>query len=258
MNRGFYRQTSLIEDGHWWFRYRRRLISDLLRTVPGRGRISRALDVGCGTGGNLAMLAEHSPWVVGLDMSEYALQLAREKRPGANLVLGDANRLADYFAEESFDLITMLNVLYHRWVESESLVLEQIRGLLKPGGLLVMTEPAFRLLFRRHDLVGFGSRRYRRAELAGLVRDAGLELHTATYFNFVAFPPALLLALYERLSGRASGSYDEDEGVEEMNIPAAPINGLLYALASLERPCISVLGRLPAGVGLMVLAGRGE
>jgi SAM-dependent methyltransferase len=258
MNRGFYRQTSLIEDGHWWFRYRRRLIADLLRTVPGRGRISRALDVGCGTGGNLAMLAEHSRCVVGLDRSAYALELAREKRPDATLVQGDANRLGDYFSAESFDLITMLNVLYHRWVESEKEVLEHIHGLLKPGGLLVMTEPAFRVLFRRHDLVGFGTRRYARAELAKLVRDAGLELHTATYFNFVAFLPALLLALYERLSGTASGSYDEEEGVGEMKVPAAPINGLLFALASLERPWISALRRLPVGVGLMVLAGRAE
>jgi SAM-dependent methyltransferase len=258
MNRGFYRQISLIEDDHWWFRHRRQLIADLLRTVPGRERMLRALDIGCGTGGNLALLAEHSPWVVGLDRSDYALQLAGRKQPGATLVLGDANRLRDQFSSESFDLITVLNVLYHRWVESEGEVLRQIRGLLRPGGLLVMTEPALRILFRRHDLVDFGSRRYGRAELVGMVREAGLIVHRATYFNFVAFFPALALALYERLAGRAGGSCEEDEVVGEMRIPAAPLNGLLYALASMERPWISLFRRMPLGVGLMILAGRAD
>jgi hypothetical protein len=60
------------------------------------------------------------------------------------------------------------------------------------------------------------------------------------------------------MSGRASGSYDEEEGVGEMTVPAAPLNGLLYGLASLERPWISVFGRLPVGVGLLILAGREE
>jgi SAM-dependent methyltransferase len=254
MNRGFYRQTSLIEDEHWWFIHRRRLVSRLLRDAWGRGRAARALDVGCGTGGSLLFLREHCSHVVGLDRSEYALELARARSSGANLLLGDANRLGEQFEESSFDLITVFNLLYHRWIEDDAAVLQQIARLLRPGGLLVLTEPAFPILRRRHDVVDFGIRRYRRKGLAGIVARAGLEVRRATYFNCIAFVPALLRAGSERLSGRLRAAPSVDEEVGEMRLPPPAINRCLLALAFLETVWIRALGRMPLGAGLLLIA----
>jgi len=249
MNRGFYRQTSLIEDQHWWFVHRRRLAARLLA-----GRAGQALDLGCGTGGNLRFLSDHCADIIGLDRSEYALELARAKCAGAKLLLGDANRLGDTFRDSSFDLITAFNLLYHRWIEDEEETLGQISRLLRPGGRLLLTEPAFGILRRRHDVVNFGLRRYRRKGLSALVRRSGLVVRKATYFNSIAFAPALLRAMTERLLGRLQPAPDEDEEVAEMKLPPRALNQALLGLASLEALWIRAFGSMQLGAGVLIFA----
>jgi SAM-dependent methyltransferase len=253
MNRGFYRQTSLIEDEHWWFVHRRRLAADLLTE-----RAGDALDLGCGTGGNLPFLADHCTEIVGLDRSEYALELARAKSGRAKLLLGDANRLGGMFRESSFDLITAFNLLYHRWIEDEAKTVEQISRLLRPGGRLLLTEPAFDILRRRHDIVDFGLRRYRRKALSELVSRSGLEVRRATYFNSIAFAPALLRAMAERLLGRMRPAPGEDEEVAEMQLPPAPLNRALLGISSLEALWIRTFGSMPLGAGILLFAVKPE
>ena len=255
MNEAFYRQTSRIEDNHWWFRHRRRLI-DALLTAEGRGRRGDgiALDVGCGSGGNLRLLGRHCDRVVGLDLAELPLRLARAKHPGSLLVRADANRLADLFPADSFDLIALFNVLYHRAVEDESVVLAGIVGMLRPGGCLVLTEPAFPILFRRHDRLDHGKRRYRLAQFKRWIPASGLTLCRASYFNGPSFLPALALATIERARGRTERD-DAGEGeVGELRIPPTPLNRLLAALLRVEVGWIRRGGRIPLGVGVVLLA----
>ena len=170
MRDGFYRQTARVEGRHWWFRHRRRIVTALLdQEVPSPpGPDARALDVGCGTGGNLETIARRGYMTVGGDRSPLALELARRSHREARLVCVDANRLGDSFAADSFDLVTVLNVLYHEWIADEGDVLDQIRRVLRPGGWLLLTEPAFESLRRRHDRIDAGLRRYSRRRLACL------------------------------------------------------------------------------------------
>jgi SAM-dependent methyltransferase len=255
---GFYRQTSLIEDEHWWFIHRRRLVARLLEKRSQEGGGGRALDVGCGAGGNIKFLRRHCSEVVGLDISEYALELARAKNPDAELMLGDANRVGDYFRESSFDLITAFNILYHRWIEDEVKLLEQIARLLRPGGILVITEPAFELLRRRHDVIGYGARRYRRKELQAIVARSGMQILQGSYFSFIAFAPALLRAIKERTLGLLQTPPHEEEEVGEMKKPPPAINRLLLAICSLEAAWIGASRALPLGTGVFLLALKPE
>jgi len=258
MRDGFYRQTSRVESEHWWFLHRRALVDDLLRVVSdGRreGGTLRSLDLGCGTGGNLSVLARQGGVAVGLDRSALALELARAGRPQVLLVRADANRLAHSFAPESFDLVTVFNVLYHRWIEREEDVLEQIGRVLKPGGRLVLTEPAFNFLYRRHDEIDFGARRYTRSGLRRRLEATGFEVTRATYFNSVALVPAAVAALVDRVRvfGGAGGGSDESV---ELKVPPWALNRLLFAICSLERRWIATFGSIPFGVGVLLLARR--
>lgn len=246
MNEGFYRQTAAIESTHWWFRHRRRLVQGLLEGWSGES----ALDVGCGTGGNLPLLGRHCTRVTGLDRSRLALQLARS-RGNRGLICGDANRLKDHFRAQSFDLITLFNVLYHRWIPEPEAVLAQSREILRPGGRLIITEAAFASLFRRHDVVGFGARRFRLAPLREALRAAGFAPRRATYFNALALPPAWLEARLERRAGGELGAGDD---VPELRPPPRWVNQALFVLCGLERGWIGIGGRVPAGVGILLLA----
>ena len=250
MRDGFYRQTARVEDAHWWFVHRRRLVAALLaRRAPGGARLA-ALDVGCGSGGNLEWLAGRGHFAVGLDRSALALDLARARGAAAPLVRGRAQDLARVFAPASFSLVTLFNVLYHEWVEDEAEVLGAARRILEPGGLLLLTEPAFAWLRRRHDAIDLGARRFNRRGLERLVREAGFDIEESSYFNAVGLAPAALVALLDRL--RAPRVGDEETG--EIAVPARAINALLLALCSLEQAWIERMGRLPCGVGLIVLA----
>ena len=255
MRDGFYRQTDRVEGGHWWFRHRRRLMTTLLDQAisePLRGD-ARALDVGCGAGGNLETIERRGYFTVGIDRSSLALSLARKSRPGATVVSVDANRLGDCFAAGSFDLVTIFNVLYHRWISEERAVLEQVRRIVRPGGRLLLTEPAFESLRRRHDRVDFGARRYTRRGLVGIVEDAGFAIERATYFNAISLAPAAVVAAMDRLRG-TDDPEDGSEQTGELGLPPAPLNRLLLELCRMESFWLRRVGNLPFGVGVMVLA----
>src|SRR5574342_340517 len=102
-----------LEDTHWWFRSKRTMVLSLLRrygALAGPG-----LDVGCGTGGTLAVLAAQGVWV-GVDADPSALGLSR--RRGLSRLAGSlAGALP--FRAGAFAACLCLDLLYHRNVASE-------------------------------------------------------------------------------------------------------------------------------------------
>lgn len=259
MRDGFYRQTARVEGRHWWFRHRRRIVTALLdaKIASPPGPRARALDVGCGTGGNLETIERRGYLTVGIDRSPLALDLARSSHREASLVCADANRLGDAFAAGSFDLVTVLNVLYHEWISDEAEVLDQIRRVLRPGGWLLLTEPAFESLRRRHDRIDSGLRRYSRRRLVQIVEGAGFAVRRATYFNAISLAPAAIVAMIDRLR-RTSKPEDRLDETGELSVPPGPINRLVLEMCRLESLWLRHVGDLPFGVSVMLLAQREE
>ncbi len=87
---------------------------------------------------------------------------------------------------EDFDLILALDVIEH--VESDIEGLAALRKMLKPGGKLVLTVPAFPFLWSAHDRTHHHYRRYTRRSLVDKVNASGYELEYVTYYNFLLFP----------------------------------------------------------------------
>jgi SAM-dependent methyltransferase len=94
----------------------------------------RALDLGCGAGRAAVWLAEHGWRVTGVDYSEVALQLARERRADLDWVLAD---LREYEPERAaFDLVLVLFV--HLPSAERRALLARATAALAPGGTLVV------------------------------------------------------------------------------------------------------------------------
>ena len=248
-----YQQLAAVEDRLWWHESRRALIRMMLRDVRLPSEVA-ALDVGCGTGGSLSLLSEYATRVVGLDLSPRALGIARRKHPAADLHQGNANSLAQYFSQETFHLITLLNVLYHEWIDDELAVLRQAYGLLKPGGVILVTEPAHKSLFRRHDRIDMGKHRYNLTTVRRFLEQAGFEWIRGTYFNGISLAPAWALARWERI--RPDNNTEGTLG--ELRIPPFPINAGMRFIMACERTVIRILGRLPVGVTVLGLARKPE
>jgi SAM-dependent methyltransferase len=249
-----YHRLAAREDTYWWHRARRRLAGGLLRRfdVPPQPRV---IELGCGCGGNLGIFDELKPaLVVGLDLSPLALDLARQKKPGSVLVRCDLSRPLP-FADGSFDLATVFHVLYHGWVDDQRAALGRVARLLRPGGLLLLTEPAFAMLRRGFDRAVMGQRRYSIAGVRQLADGAGLTLVFASYFTSFAFPVALAGAALDRIRGGAS-SHDDFASVDYKPLRQS-LNETLFRIAALEADAIVRGWRIPLGVGLLAVLRKG-
>src|SRR5438046_8893609 len=154
-----YAKMFRVEETHWWFAGKRRLVRVLLdRLPPQAGR--RILDVGCGTGGMFLLLKDYgtsAALVVGVDESEIALRFAAQR---AHAQLGRASLASLPFPDGSFDLLTAFDVLYHRDVSDDQSALGEMARVLRPGGHVVISDSALGVLRGRHDEAMHGARRY--------------------------------------------------------------------------------------------------
>src|SRR6266849_571099 len=172
-----------VEGKHWWFAGRRRIIAGFVERVCrdlGKQR-PRILDVGCGTGANLQMLAQFGA-AEGVDVSAEALDFCRA-RGLAEVKQGAAESLP--FTDGSFDLVTGLDVVEH--LDDDVAGLREMRRVLSVGGRVLLFVPAFMFLWGVQDDVSHHRRRYTLSELKGKLRDAGLVVERASYANITFF-----------------------------------------------------------------------
>lgn len=242
MDIGIYATEAAIERDHWWFAGRRFLLSRIIGEFslpPG----SAILDVGTGTGSNLRMLRDLGfDRVRGLDRSSEAVRFCAEKGLGA-VELGDVRALP--FPDRQFDLVLATDIIEH--VDDDLLALRELRRVLKPNGRLLLTVPAFRLLWGLQDEVGHHQRRYRLSELLELIGAASLLPERHFYFNYLLFLPILLLRRLMRVLPARVAS----EG--EINAPW--LNRMMGGLFRFDVQTAPRL-RPPFGVSALVVATR--
>jgi ubiquinone/menaquinone biosynthesis C-methylase UbiE len=236
-----YARIAAVEDDHWWYRNTRALAADLL--APWLPRCERLLDAGCGPGGNGAWLAEHGT-VVGADLSSDALTFVRARRPTTIPVQASIEALP--FSDRSYDAVVGLTVLYT--VPDDVAAVHELARVTRPGGALLLVEPAFAALGRAHDVTVHGRRRYRRRTLADLVHGAGFAVQRCTYaYSFLA-PPAATLGALDRLRSR----HDEPTGSD---VDRRALDRVFAPLAERERRWLAHHD-VPVGTSVVVLATR--
>jgi SAM-dependent methyltransferase len=236
-----YARIAAVEDDHWWYRNTRALARDLLH--PWLHRTERILDAGCGPGGNGAWLSEHGT-VVGVDLSPDALAFVRTRRTDTVPVRASVDALP--FDDESYDAVVGVTILYA--VPDDAPALHELARVTRPGGALLLVEPAFEMLGRAHDATVHGRRRYRREALAQLATGAGLTVERCTYaYSFLA-PPAAMLGVLDRLRRRRDEPAGSDVDKRTLDRAFAP-------LAERERRWLAHHD-VPVGTSVVLLATR--
>jgi len=174
-----------LEDTHWWYRTIRRMVSRTLQ-IESRGRKIRVLDVGCGTGGGMASVANGLPGslLVGIDTHKTAVWYASRRGVGS-IAQASAHRLP--FRDGSFDAVTLIDLLYIEGVE-DGVALREAHRVLRNSGLLVVNVPAFEWLRGEHDLAVRTRHRYRKDEIRALVTENGFEPKKLLYWNTLLLP----------------------------------------------------------------------
>ena len=237
MERVVYRQMAELDQRHWWYRARREVLAALIRRAVRPPRDAAILEIGCGTGHNLAMLGEFGE-VDALELDEEARGLA-ERRLGRRVMSSPLPELAEVAAKH-YDLVGAFDVIEH--IDDDRAALASIASRLKPRGRLVITVPAHRWMWSAHDVVNHHKRRYSKRALTQLIEGSPLRLDRIGYFNSLLFP----VAIAERMSSKVRGNNDA-----VLKLPPAPLNRALERAFAAER---HLIGRLPLPPGLSLFA----
>jgi SAM-dependent methyltransferase len=153
------------------------------------------------------------------------------------------------YEDGDFDLVTCLDVLEHTPDDVRSL--RELRRIVRPGGWLVVTVPAYQLLWSSHDVANEHYRRYRRPQLRRAAEAAGWEARDWTYFNSLLFLPGAAVRIGERLR-RA----DRRRGRPNVALTPRALDGPLQWPMRIEAGLIRRGLRLPVGMSLLMVLRR--
>ena len=238
-----------VEDTHWWYVGLHDLVTLLCNTQFFQKPL-RILDAGCGTGGLLAILSGAGHHVEGFDLSDDALKFCRA-RGLVNIFKADINDWTP--VPGSYDVITLMDVLYHEWVHDEVKVLKALSAGLRENGLIMANYPAFPILRRQHDRVVMTRERYIKRTLKIYLAEAGLAPVILSYRLPHAFLFLLLLRMYEAL--RKSNTEAKSDIAK---VPSSLINEALVKICRLENRLIAQGVSIPFGSSLFVVAKKGR
>lgn len=238
MERAVFDRMAELDEVHWWYVGRRRILRALIEREVRLPADARILEVGCGTGHNFEMLRGFGS-LDAIEVDAQARGLA-SRRLGEEV--GDAPLPAlTGVADRTYHLVALLDVLEH--VDEDRAALASVSAKLAPGGRILVTVPAYQWMWSAHDIAHHHKRRYSRRGLRQVAEAAGLEVERIGYFNSLLFP----LAAAARLAGRIAGKTSSDD-----KLPPAPVNRMLRSIFAFERHLVGRV-RLPAGVSLFVL-----
>jgi SAM-dependent methyltransferase len=226
-----------LDDHHWWYRGRRRIIrAELDRLALPAG--AKVLDAGCGSGRTMIELTGYGE-VTGIELDPNAAEVARGRGAG-EVRIGRLEELP--WDANTFDLITCLDVIEH--TADDRVTLEELRRVCKQGGWLLVTVPAYQALWSQHDEANHHFRRYGRRTLRRAALDAGWRVRRMTSFNSLLLAPAAAVRIAQRW--RSSSDYTPD-----LRLGPAWLNSVLERPLALEADWLAHGRTLPVGLSLM-------
>jgi len=230
-----------IENEHWWFAARQKILWNFISKNFSLKSSSKILDVGCGTGAILDTFSKHFD-AYGQDVSQQAVDFCKQ-RGLKNVFRGFLNELPSYL--NNFDLVTAFDVVEH--IDDDIGVLKQMSALLMPNGKVLVTVPAFQILWGAHDVVTHHKRRYTKRLLHSVFNQAGLEIERSSYFNFFLFP----LAVARRIQAKIT-NVDE---AKDLDMPSPLVNQILRSVFETEKFILPTFN-FPIGLSLIAIGKR--
>jgi len=226
---------AALEQHHWWFLGKRRILTELVREVLPPSTRTRIVDIGCGTGGNIAAFAD-AYTCVGTDPHPEAIQLARRRFPHVQFICGAVPQVLSQIPQP-VALYLLTDVLEH--VEDDRSLFSGIVTTILPGAFVLITVPADMRLWTQHDVSHGHYRRYDVRRFQRLWADLPLSVLLMSYYNARLYPIVRCVRTMNRWLGRTNGAAGTD-----FQTPPRPVNRLLQAVFASES---QVLRQLLAG-----------
>ena len=244
MKKNEYSMMNEIENYHWWFIGKSILIDNICkRLFHSLSKDRRMLDVGCGTGKMISILKRYGH-SYGVEISHEAVNYLKNKNIH-DIIICDANKPIPC-KENKFSLITCLDVLEH--VVNDALLINEMLRVCEQEGYIVITVPAFNILWSYHDEALYHKRRYSKKQLIKMLDKSDCRITKATYYNFSFFFPVLIFRKIREIF------VDEKKEVHSdcyVSVPS-PVNKLFSILLDMEIKCLRFFN-FPCGVSLLLI-----
>ena len=243
MHPQIYEDIYQAELTHWWFQARLQIVSSLIRRFSPGPAPRRIADIGCGMGASLERLARLGT-VVGADFSPTALAFARSRtrEPLVAAALPDLP-----FADGQFDVVCALDVIEH--IDDDAAAVRELSRICRPGGLLVLTVPAYPWLWSEHDDINEHKRRYTRRRLQECLAPLPIDVLRLSYMNTLLAPPLMLARLIKRACKSRQAAQPEKSDVFAV---AEPLNTLLRIVFAAEAAVLPYVC-LPLGTSVIAI-----
>lgn len=241
MNKVEYDRMAELEDTYWWHVGRKSIIWFQLKRL-GLPPDASILNIGCGTGGMIPIIQQYGS-VENVDVSDEAADYVRQRG------LGEVHRVDGVhlpFGDGHFDVVVATDVLEH--IEDDAAALREWKRVLKRGGQLILTVPAYQWLWSVHDERLHHFRRYTASEVHRKLNAAGYVVKKRTYMIVLSFPLVVGFRIVSGLSSRGAGS----TGSSYVRLPR-PVNRLFTDFLRLEARAIGFIN-FPFGTSVLAVA----
>lgn len=232
------------EDTHWWYLGLHELVKSSICRNSDVNKDFRILDAGCGTGGLLEFLGYQSSF--GIDISATALGFCRKR---AIKHISRASLEALPFADESFDIVVSLDVLYHKGVGEDVAALAELSRVLVSGGILIINLPAYNFLRSSHDKAIHTRKRYTKREIKLKLECAGFEYSKVTYRNALLFPFAAVLRLLKKYELQL-----HDKPASDIKENQTIVNSILLKVIQAENGMLAAGISFPFGLSVFSIS----
>lgn len=194
MEKSEYRNLYQNEASHFYYLANHQLTISLASKYLKNKHRLKILDAGCGTG-LLAKKLEKIGSVVAVDYQSEAYKFAKKRK--VNVIQASIINLP--FKNNTFDLITCIDVIYHQSIKDDNLAFNELYRVLKKNGLLIIRVPAIKWLIRSTDQFVHTRQRYSLLELTTKLKKAKFLVQKATYINLILVTPAIFFFLVEKV-----------------------------------------------------------
>lgn len=186
MKKAEYTRMAEREQNYWWHLGRYEIIEEymalaLKRYKKNQGKKVEILNIGAGTGGTIPVLESFGD-VLNADVSEDAIEYLKQRGYKADKV--GTGKLP--YKARSFDIVAAFDVLEH--IDDDVAALKDWTRVLKPGGKIVLTVPAYGWLWTDHDVSLQHFRRHTRKTVTEKAQKAGLEVEKTSYAVVFSLP----------------------------------------------------------------------
>lgn len=239
MEKSYYKNFFSLEKTHWLFKIRRKIFLCFIKKYAQPG--FRIFDFGCGSGylaGELQRLGYNA---FGMDFEKEAIDYGLSSNI-KNLTVGAGDQIG--YASESFDMVTAFDVLEH--LEYEKPAIKELIRILKPGGKMIITVPAYLWLWGVQDEVSHHFRRYTAASLTDIFKEfSSVNIVRKTYFNTFLFPAIAIVRLFSKWFNIKSRQSDFD-------IKTGLLDVFFYSVFNLESYFLKFIN-FPVGVSILFI-----